>query len=294
MDRYNELQASVHPRPLTIGMLRRALLHDFGVDAPTQRRVLSRYDGAVGGRETAYLRSQTFKTVMHYLDEIAAAKADLAQAAADRAAAAAKWKRVLTKAQLAHRQELARQQCRLDQLLAEVDDLRLAVKGLTCMLSCSGAESGAGGSGREGLEEAFERFQAEIEDSAARFRLVLVRAVAPDGLLPPPPRSLDCGLTRAREKETAGGVGSCRQPTAPAADSGQTPRVVNEVASLRERFKRRKAIVMRGGGGGLQSRAYNTHIDPHDHAGAGRNVADGDSGSGGDNGVATGRPVSVD
>lgn len=196
VDRYNKLKASVHPRPLTIGVLRRALLHDFGVDAQTQRRVLSRYDGAAAGSsggsssngETAYLRSQTFKTVMHYLDEIAAAKVDLAQAAVDRATSAAKWKRVLTKAQLAHRQDLARQQRRIDELLAEVDDLRLAVKGLTCMLSCSGAagELRAGGSGREGLEKAFERFQAEIEDSAARFRLVLVRAVVSAGLLPPP------------------------------------------------------------------------------------------------------------
>ena len=198
VDRYNKLKASVHPRPLTIGVLRRALLHDFGVDAQTQRRVLSRYDGAAAGSgggsssngETAYLRSQTFKTVMHYLDEIAAAKVDLAQAAADRATSAAKWKRVLTKAQLAHRQELARQQRRIDELLAEVDDLRLAVKGLTCMLSCSSAavpgELRAGGSGREGLEKAFERFQAEIEDSAARFQLVLVRAVVSAGLLPPP------------------------------------------------------------------------------------------------------------
>lgn len=90
-------------------------------------------------------------------------------------------------------------------------------------------------------------------------------------------------------------------PTPPTADNGPTPRVINEVASLRERLKRRKGIVMRGGGGGnggggggLQSRAYNIHIDPHDRAGAGGNVANGNGGSGDDDEVATGRPVSID
>lgn len=155
---YNKLLTSISPRPLTLLDLRRALLTDFGVDAKTARTVLARYDDA------GYIRSQGFKLVMSYIDEIEAAKEREVKILADRDNADRKWKRVLVKAENRYKAELREKQRLVEALGRRVEELDLAVKGLTAIVVAKEERD---------IAAAWGKYEAELKAAGERFKEVI-------------------------------------------------------------------------------------------------------------------------
>ncbi|CCX33348.1 Protein of unknown function [Pyronema omphalodes CBS 100304] len=176
---FNKLKTSVSPRPLTLHDLRLALLSDFGVDPPTTRLLLSRYETG----NLPYLRSQSFKVTMNYLDEIESLKTDVSslrlQGEEERRELAEKWKRILHKTQSKQRVELEEEKKRREGLEREVQDLRLAVKGLTIMLGEQPEEQT-----NRRLEMAWEEFKDTVESAQKGFEKAVDKCVK-DSKIPP-------------------------------------------------------------------------------------------------------------
>ncbi|KAI5820424.1 hypothetical protein BZA77DRAFT_349151 [Pyronema omphalodes] len=165
---FNKLKTSVSPRQLTLHDLRLALLSDFGVDSQTTKLILSRYESG----HPLYLRSQSFKVIMNYMDEIDSLKSELQthrlQGEEQRRELAEKWKRILHKTQTKQRMELEEEKKKVKDLESEICDLRLAVKGLTVML-------GEKSEDRLGIriEKAWEEFKDTVEIAKKGFESVV-------------------------------------------------------------------------------------------------------------------------
>lgn len=156
---YRKLVSSAAPRKLTLSDIRRALLKDFGVDSKTTRKVLTRYN------DEDYLRSQSFKLVMNYIDEIEGLKERIEKE--DTAKILARWKRVLAKTEAKNAAAIREKEKEVAGLKRTVLELETAVRGLTSILGFPEEERGTL------TERAFERYQEEVGDAAERFRAQL-------------------------------------------------------------------------------------------------------------------------
>jgi primosomal protein N' len=133
--------------------------------------VLSRYEGG----DLQYLKGQSFKLVMNYLDEIEALKEEAGKVKEsgmrEKEEAVTKWKRLVMKAQVKHKAEIEKETIVISGLKEEIEDLKLTVKGLTCMLGEPELKRG------QSLQKAYERHREEVQKSAERFKMVLMQAV---------------------------------------------------------------------------------------------------------------------
>jgi len=184
---YNKLLASVSPRPLTLLDLRQALLADFGVDVKTARAVLARAGDA------GYIHSLSFRVVLSYIDEIEAGKEREAKLAADRDSAGRKWRRVLVKAEDRYKAELREKQKLVEALGRRIEELELAVKGLTAIIAAK--------EGRD-IAAAWARYESEEKAAREEFREVL-SAVWPTQISPRR-RGTDRGADRLEVRRRAG------------------------------------------------------------------------------------------
>jgi hypothetical protein len=174
---YRKLIASVSPRKLTIHDLREALLKDFDVDPKTQKQVLARYSGGHGEAKGGmiYLRSQPFKLVMNYIDEIEQLKEQLKardkQAVEERETTETKWKSILSKMEICHSNNLNEKHAIIKGLRNQVEELKMTVKGLTVMLGEPDY------SAKRNLEKAFEAFQHELSMSSSKLKTQLMKSI---------------------------------------------------------------------------------------------------------------------
>jgi hypothetical protein len=113
---------------------------------------------------------------MNYMDEIESLKSEIStlrlQGEEERRELAEKWKRILQKTQSKQRVELEEEKRKREGLDREVQDLRLAVKGLTIMLGEQPEEQT-----NRRLEKAWEEFKDTVENAQKGFEKVVDKCV---------------------------------------------------------------------------------------------------------------------